>query len=168
MGRVTFQFDDGREYRLETSEAKALYNELRAMGRPDDEEIAARIRTASSGDASEVIPLRGNRREDDATAASLARALDHVVNLQPQNWDDPRPQFTRDWNDLRARLVTGFTPMTYDVVSWVDRPGVFFTYTGFYEEGDRVVTRDGRAWIARDVEQPAGSEHGHMRLDPQS
>ncbi len=135
---LTITFEDGREYGIPAGDdIAAVHRELELL---DATDLADRIK----GRHGDLRIGRGN-------APRLVRALDHLRNAHPQQFDDVelneqhRPLF-----EARDQLLTRYptAPLTYRLRSWEldGNDAIFWSYSGPYEEGDRLVTPGGHAW----------------------
>jgi hypothetical protein len=93
----------------------------------------------------------------DANAARVLRALDHVRNSH-----GPRPA-TDDARDSLLRYIAP-SPLSYQLRSWEFAAGeerTFWSYTGVYEENDRIVDAPATVYDVVRVERQASPlEHG--------
>lgn len=122
-------------------EAEALAAEVDALGVSDA--IDAR-----NGDVLKVT---------SENAATIARALDHLRNSGQSE------SATEGARDSLLRFVA-CSPLSYRLRSWEFESGqerAFWSYTGPYEQQDRIVERQGSAYEVVRVERQASAlEHG--------
>jgi hypothetical protein len=134
---ITIRLPDGYEYEIaDPDEAADLEREMDNLGLGD----------ALHGNH----PTRLNVDVTDENYERLARALDHVRNAGNSG---PDIDAVRDAILTRLRMP----PLTYALRSWeFDGEDVlFWSYTGRYEESDRVVLRGGDSYRVVNVAQPA-------------
>lgn len=91
-------------------------------------------------------------------AWELSRALDHLSNTErgaPTGPTDKPRQFVAAREALLERLAVA--PLTYRLRSWQlgERELTFWSYTGEYRDGDRLVAADGSAWRVTEVARQA-------------
>ena len=128
----------------------ALAEELAALG---DEE------SAMQADRGYQKP-HAHLEITDVNARSVARALDHLRNQHrvPFEEIETAPSH-RHLNDARDALLTrlGMSPLTYRLRSWEfgGKDETFWSYTGQYEAGDRMVAAPDEVFTVVSVEKPA-------------
>ena len=145
---VWLVFEAGGDAELAADDAPAVIRELDALG---FRELATAITQRERGLVTEGVPIGPDN------ARQIARALDHLRNAEPRGEEDPGAH--RALHDARDRVLMRFpmAPLTYRLRSWEldGKDGMFWSYTGEYGEGDRIVTADGRAWRVTEVVQEA-------------
>ncbi len=123
-------------------EATAIAAEVDALGA-----TGAIRETTPDGQTLEVI---------DGNVAVIVRALDHVRNAGGSDGA------IEEAGDSLLRYV-GFSPLTYKLRSWEFQRGeerTFWSYTGTYEESDRIVEGQANVYEVIRVERGNPAEHG--------
>jgi len=120
--------------------------------------ISAEVDALGASDAIRGAPPDGQILEvTEGNVAVISRALDHVRNA---GGSDGAIEEARD---SLLRYV-GFSPLTYKLRSWEFQGGeerTFWSYTGTYEENDRLVEAQAKVYEVVRVERPATPlEHG--------
>jgi hypothetical protein len=149
MMSLSIAFADGREVELSGEDPQAVSDELGALGYEDLAE-----------EAFDGAKRRASIRVDEGTLPRFAPALDHLRTATPADFESvPGPQHVDD--PIAARdaclIRLGASPLTYRLRSWEfggeDR--TFWSYTGTYAEGDRLVDNSGDALTVLSVERQA-------------
>jgi hypothetical protein len=118
-------------------DANAVIAELAALGAADAIQRSA--------------PDRLTLTVTDENATVISRALDHVRNAGNSH------RATQDARDSLLRYLA-LSPLTYKLRSWEFAGGeerAFWSYTGTYEETDRIVDGQGRVYEVIRVERQA-------------
>ena len=114
--------------------------------------IAAEVVALGVNDAIRESPADGATLEvSDANATRILRALDHVRNSHGSH------AATDDARDSLLRYVAP-SPMTYQLRSWEFNAGeerTFWSYTGLYDENDRIVDAPATVYEVVRVERQA-------------
>ncbi len=132
-----------RRVALTDDEATAISAEIDALGAVD-----AIRGSAPDGQTLEV---------DDGNVVVIVRALDHVRNSHGSH------SATDEARDSLLRYVA-LSPLAYRLRSWEFQGGeeqVFWSYTGTYEENDRIVVAQAKVYdVVRVERQATPLEHG--------
>jgi hypothetical protein len=126
-----------RTIEVTEDEAAAITAEVEALGAVD----------AIRGSAPEGQILEVN----DGNAVVILRALDHVRNAHGSQ------RATGEARDSLLRYAA-LSPLAYTLRSWEFKGGeerTFWSFTGSYEEGDRIVEGNAKAYEVVRVERPA-------------
>jgi hypothetical protein len=149
---VTLRFPDGQEDRLSAPDAvNRLIHELELIGAQDVGQQLAVCRGSKTG----VFMVA------DENARPLARALDHLRNLEPEMWGAgfTQDEAAEELRHIRDHLLDRLDPppLTYHLQSWQfgGKERTFFSYSGQYEKGDRLVAGSDEAFHVVDVRKQA-------------
>ena len=126
-----------------------------------DDEAQAITAELDALDAADAIrgptPDRHTLTVTDRNAAIIVRALDHIRNAHRSH------RATHDARDSLLRYLA-LSPLTYKLRSWEfsgDEERTFWSYSGTYEENDRIVEGQSRVYEVIRVERQATPlEHG--------
>ncbi len=166
---LTITFPDGwKSGDVPESDAQLLWAELQAMGVAPvsfDPTYPATGGTATG----QIVQVT------DENSRDLARALDHVRNATgPESLAEFEQMIGRNLALLgvRDRLLDqlNFSPLTYRLRSWfLAGEGVtFFSYTGLYEAGDRLVRsggEDGALRVTEVAKKPTPAKDGVLVVE---
>lgn len=159
MAALVF-FSPDVETELGIEDVPVVMAELSVLVRPDwwfdAAGAVARLETARSSGV--VVDLREWERPE---LAAFARALDHIRNAEPAS-DIPEP---RPLSLLRDRVIAyaGLEQRTYDFTVTPDLDvRQFFSYTGPYDVGDRLVAPHDHGLRLVVVERQPGDPNEHL------
>jgi hypothetical protein len=145
---VTILTQDRREFEVTPEEGRALSDELDALGAGDQ--------MVDTREGATLVVTSENVR-------TTARALDHLRN---------RGDMSREANDARDALLRALriAPIEYRLRSWQFDAGeqdkTFWSYTGTYQPGDRLITGAGEVLEVASVEHEASPlEPGVLAVD---
>lgn len=145
---LSIVFEDGGDAELAGDPLRMLADEVGALGFED-----------LANEVWERAKKHANFQVDEESLPRIARALDHLRNAAPAEFESvPRPHaddLIAARNECLVRL--GISPLTYRLRSWEfggeDR--TFWSYTGSYEKGDRLVDGSGEPMTVLSVELQA-------------
>jgi hypothetical protein len=145
---VTILTQDRREFEVTPEEGRALSDELDALGAGDQ--------MVDTREGATLVVTSENVR-------TTARALDHLRN---------RGDMSREANEARDALLRALriAPIEYRLRSWQFDAGeqdkTFWSYTGTYQPGDRLITGAGEVLEVASVEHEASPlEPGVLAVD---